>query len=121
MIEPAEEESDVNKFPHRLAAASACLAIAAAATMAGCGSNDVNKAVDKAQKKGDKALSTVQQAAKDAKKALPKDAENKINQAGNTADQAVDTVKSKAGAAVDAATNADKSKSNSKNGRGAGY
>jgi hypothetical protein len=120
MIEPAEEESDVNKITHRLAAASACLAIAAAAaTTAGCGSNDVNKAVDKAQKKGDKALSTVQQAAKDAKKALPKDAQKKINQAGNTADQAVGTVKDKAGAAVDAATNADKS--NSKNGKGGGY
>jgi multidrug efflux pump subunit AcrB len=64
---------------------------------------------------GDKALSTVQQAAKDAKKALPKDAQKKINQAGNTADQAVDTVKGK----VDAATNVDKS--NSKNGKGGGY
>jgi hypothetical protein len=43
MIEPAEEESDVNKITHRLAAVSACLAIAAAAaTTAGCGSNDVN-------------------------------------------------------------------------------
>jgi hypothetical protein len=103
IIEPARKGSEVNVFAKRSGALAVCLAIAAGGVAAGCGDDDVNKAVSTAKEKVDKA-------AKDVKKAVPDDAEKKIDEAGNKAGEAADTAHDKAETALKDATGSDDTK-----------
>ena len=97
---------------HRAAVILVAFAIAgAAAVWTGCGDDDVDKAVNQAQEKADKA-------AEDVKDAVPNDTEKKLNEAG----EAVDTAKDKAESAVNDATGDDDAKKDDRGGKsGGGY
>jgi vacuolar-type H+-ATPase subunit H len=104
IIERARKGSEVNGFARRSGALAVCLAIAAGGLGAGCGGDDVNKAVDQAQEKGQKAIDQAQdkgsKAIDDAQKTLPDNAQKKINEAQDKAGEAVNTAADKANTAV---------------------
>jgi hypothetical protein len=105
----------MNEIGRRLSAAVVVLATAGGpVAMAGCGSDDVNHAVDTAQNKVDKA-------AKDVNKQVPNDVKNKVNDAADTAGDAADTAHDKAESALKQATGSDDTKSNdNQRGKGGG-
>src|SRR2546429_6149401 len=85
---------------------AAILALALGISAGGCGSKDVNKAVNQAKQQSNKALNQAKKAANQAGKNLPKDAQQQINQANKAINKGKSETKAAAQKAKKAAHHA---------------